>query len=133
MFTGLIQTTGTIERIASTEDGRRLVLRCADPFEELRRGESIAVDGVCLTVVDGSEHGLAFAVVRECLSSALALHEELDATTDPMSLNDPNDRSDRVEVLRCWVVDVLSLGDRKEASVAVQGVLDGLHRARATR
>ena len=51
MFTGLIETKGTVERRTSSVSGRdaRLVVRAEFAAEPLVLGESIAVDGVCLT------------------------------------------------------------------------------------
>ena len=51
MFTGLIEKIGTIRRVSR---GRGLVLEIGfSPWAEpLAKGESVAVDGVCLTVVD---------------------------------------------------------------------------------
>ena len=52
MFTGLVDDVGTIERVASTDAGREFRVRCR--YDDLVDGESIAIDGVCLTV---REHG----------------------------------------------------------------------------
>lgn len=52
MFTGIIDNIGIIERAEDTAAGRELRVRCA--YTDLARGESIALDGVCLTV---REHG----------------------------------------------------------------------------
>jgi riboflavin synthase len=50
MFTGLVEATGRVERLDSRDDGRRL--HVSAPFAaELREGDSVAVNGVCLTVV----------------------------------------------------------------------------------
>lgn len=51
MFTGLITSIGSIERALSQGAGLRLRVRHGLPGEPLTRGESIAVDGCCLTVV----------------------------------------------------------------------------------
>lgn len=48
MFTGLIEQVGEIESVRQTDAGREL--RIAAPFTDLRNGESIAVNGACLTV-----------------------------------------------------------------------------------
>jgi riboflavin synthase len=48
MFTGLVDDVGTIERVASTDAGRELAIRCR--YDDIVEGESIAVNGVCLTV-----------------------------------------------------------------------------------
>ncbi len=48
MFTGLIQDLGTIEDVQRTEDGMRLRIRGA-VTGEVHEGDSVAVNGVCLT------------------------------------------------------------------------------------
>lgn len=48
MFTGLVDDVGTIERVVTTEAGRELRVRCR--YDDLADGESIAVNGACLTV-----------------------------------------------------------------------------------
>ena len=50
MFTGLVETKGTLERRTSAGRDARLVIRGEFEREPLTLGESIAVDGVCLTV-----------------------------------------------------------------------------------
>ena len=51
MFTGIIQATGRLERRAPSGAGARLTLATARPLARLAVGESIAVNGACLTVV----------------------------------------------------------------------------------
>ena len=51
MFTGLIETTGRIERFDDRAGGRRLHVG-ASFANELQPGDSVAVNGVCLTVVE---------------------------------------------------------------------------------
>jgi riboflavin synthase len=48
MFTGLVDDVGTVERVSRTDAGLELRIRCRYP--DLVDGESIAVNGVCLTV-----------------------------------------------------------------------------------
>ena len=56
MFTGLIEKTGEIAQVKPTVSGLRL--RVATPLAaEMQRGDSIAVSGVCLTVVSADRHG----------------------------------------------------------------------------
>jgi riboflavin synthase len=52
MFTGLVQDVGTIEQLRVTPAGRELRVRCR--CDDLVDGESIAINGACLTV---REHG----------------------------------------------------------------------------
>lgn len=48
MFTGLIDDVGCIERVAATAAGRELRVRCR--YDDLVAGESIALNGACLTI-----------------------------------------------------------------------------------
>src|SRR6202453_469257 len=50
MFTGLIETTGTVVSVEQREGSRRIAINA--PGISLRTGDSIAVSGVCLTAVD---------------------------------------------------------------------------------
>src|SRR5271156_414538 len=50
MFTGLIETTGTVLSVEQAEGSRRISISA--PGIALRTGDSIAVSGVCLTAVD---------------------------------------------------------------------------------
>ncbi|MDB4910155.1 MAG: Lumazine-binding domain protein [Gemmatimonadetes bacterium] len=52
MFTGLVEDVGTIEQVRVTPAGRELRVRCR--YDDLTNGESIALNGACLTV---REHG----------------------------------------------------------------------------
>jgi riboflavin synthase len=58
VFTGLVADLGTVAAVDATHDGVRLTLRTA-LAGELREGDSVAVDGVCLTAVaiDGDHFG----------------------------------------------------------------------------
>ena len=48
MFTGLIEQLGEVESVRPTEAGREIRIRA--PFTDLSNGESIAINGACLTV-----------------------------------------------------------------------------------
>lgn len=51
MFTGLVETTGTVDRLSPRGPGVELVVRSSRTMiSELSLGESVAVDGACLTV-----------------------------------------------------------------------------------
>ncbi|MGH8957964.1 MAG: riboflavin synthase [Acidimicrobiia bacterium] len=66
MFTGIIESLGTVRQIGGTDDGRRLVLE-AKLAPELQKGDSIAVNGVCLTVTDQVDSAFGLDVVSETL------------------------------------------------------------------
>jgi riboflavin synthase len=66
MFTGLIESLGTVTRAEEVAAGRRLVVR--DPIGPgLAIGESVAVNGACLTVVEVRGDEFAFEVGPETL------------------------------------------------------------------
>jgi riboflavin synthase len=66
MFTGLIEATGRIERLEPRAHGR--ALRCATETDlGLAPGDSIAVNGVCLTVISADERGFDVEVSPETL------------------------------------------------------------------
>jgi riboflavin synthase len=48
VFTGLIDDVGTLSSVATTDAGRELRVTCR--YDDLKVGESIAVNGACLTV-----------------------------------------------------------------------------------
>ena len=51
MFTGLIETTGTLLAITPTEGATRITIASPTLTERLNTGDSIAVNGVCLTAL----------------------------------------------------------------------------------
>jgi riboflavin synthase len=65
MFTGLVESIGVIERARRDENGLNLVIRA--PFSDITLGESIAVDGACLSVTDVKEGTFRVQVVRTSL------------------------------------------------------------------
>ncbi len=60
MFTGIIQTTGRVERQEANGAGARLTIATPRPLPGLAVGESIAVNGACLTVA--ARRGRTFSV-----------------------------------------------------------------------
>ena len=69
MFTGLIADVGTVERLAPSQGGARLVIRPASlEVGALVLGESVACSGACLTVVERGGGVAAFDAVPETLS-----------------------------------------------------------------
>jgi riboflavin synthase len=67
MFTGIIQHLGVIESLERLEAGARMRLRTDDPVP-FERGESLAVNGVCLTVLPESDGMLVTDISNETLS-----------------------------------------------------------------
>ena len=67
MFTGIIDTIGTVTGVGPLGEGRRLVLS-APWAGSLAVGESVAIDGVCLTAVDTSADCFVVEAVRETVA-----------------------------------------------------------------
>ncbi len=70
MFTGLIEDVGRVVRLEPRGSAARLLVVTALPLEEFSLGDSVAVNGVCLTVVTKDAGQLAFDVSPESLSTA---------------------------------------------------------------
>lgn len=64
MFTGIIETIGTLREAEPLGEGRRLTVT-APWAADLSVGESVAVDGVCLTVVRADADAFTVEAVRE--------------------------------------------------------------------
>lgn len=69
MFTGLVQGLGRIERVDTRGPETRLAVRAEFPLPDVALGESIAVNGVCLTVEQDLSGG-AFLVYASAESMA---------------------------------------------------------------
>lgn len=67
MFTGLIEDLGRVEAIAPRPRGARLTVLTSLPLSEVGLGDSIAVDGACLTVVELGSERFAADVSEETL------------------------------------------------------------------
>jgi riboflavin synthase len=76
MFTGLIRELGTVVSRSGGAGGVRIELAAPQTAQAAAIGDSVAIDGVCLTVVARTEETLAFAAVPETLDrTALATLE----------------------------------------------------------
>jgi riboflavin synthase len=83
MFTGIIEELGIVEAVEPQGDALRLSIRAATVLDDVRLGDSIAVNGCCLTV----------AAVDERVWTADVMQETLDKTSllgarpgDPVNL-----------------------------------------------
>jgi riboflavin synthase len=69
MFTGIVEGTGTVAALAAADDASGARLEVEAPFlaGDLRLGESVAVNGCCLTVAQATAAGFAADLVAETL------------------------------------------------------------------
>ena len=68
MFTGIIEELGEITAVERGDDAARITVRGPLAVEGAKHGDSIAVSGVCLTVVDQSSDSFTADVMAETLA-----------------------------------------------------------------
>lgn len=74
MFTGIIQAIGQIERVTPVGEDARLHIQVGGlDMSDVAQGDSIAVNGVCLTVVEFDHESFDVHVSRETLSCTIGL------------------------------------------------------------
>ncbi len=67
MFTGIIEDKGKVSRIEHRGQEKRLILELPPHLTELQLGDSININGVCLTVVQKNEQGIELDLSLETL------------------------------------------------------------------
>jgi len=84
MFTGIIEATGTIAAITSSQGDSLLQISCKDlDMSDVQLGDSIAVNGVCLTAIKFSDSDFTADVSAETLSRSCFQHCNVG---DPVNL-----------------------------------------------
>src|SRR4051795_3279668 len=92
MFTGLVQDLGDVAAVDATSDGVRLTVRTR-LAPELSEGDSVAVNGVCLTATRIADGAFAADVMHETLRRS-SLAEVREGT--PVNLELPLRPADRL-------------------------------------
>ena len=91
MFTGIVEEVGVVERMTRGTPAAKLVIRAGHVIEGTRVGDSISVDGVCLTVVRIADKSLTFDVQAEsvqrtiCATYRAGTHVNLERALTPVS------------------------------------------------
>lgn len=67
MFTGIVEELGTLVAVEELADAARVRVRGPEVASDARRGDSIAVNGVCLTVVEAAGGEFTADVMAETL------------------------------------------------------------------
>jgi riboflavin synthase len=67
MFTGIVEELGTVRQLIPNATGAHLEIACERVIEDARIGDSIAVNGCCLTVVSLSDDAYTVDTVEETL------------------------------------------------------------------
>ncbi len=68
MFTGLVENVGKVARLERSTDGVRVVIEAGDLAGEVADGDSVAVNGVCLTATSVADDAFAADVMNETLA-----------------------------------------------------------------
>jgi riboflavin synthase len=68
MFSGLVEMRATVARLVEDPPGVRLVVEAPEVAQETKIGDSIAINGCCLTVVEVDEQTFGFDAGAETLS-----------------------------------------------------------------
>jgi riboflavin synthase len=77
MFSGIIADVGTISNVQNREGGLRLSITTEDlGLEDVQLGDSIAVNGVCLTVIKLESKEFTVEVSRETLNCTIGLERQ---------------------------------------------------------
>ena len=80
MFTGIVQAIGTIKSIEILSDeSRRISVKCSNLGSNFSIGESISVNGVCLTVESQDLDVLTFTAVKETILKTNFKELEVDS------------------------------------------------------
>jgi riboflavin synthase len=67
VFTGIIEELGSVAAVEPLTAGRRLTIRSAVPASDISLGESVALNGACMTVVEARDDTFAVDVSAESL------------------------------------------------------------------
>lgn len=65
MFTGIVEETGTIKKLLISGNSGQIQIRAKKVLEGTNIGDSIAVNGICLTVISMSEESFCADVMAE--------------------------------------------------------------------
>jgi riboflavin synthase len=68
LFTGIVEELGTVEALERQSDAVRLTVRAATVLEDTGSGDSISVNGCCLTVAERTEATWTADVMAETLA-----------------------------------------------------------------
>ncbi len=71
MFTGIIEKIGTITSISDNNNAsREFIVSVAEMFDDIKEGDSISVNGVCLTVKKNTKSDIYFDIINETLEKS---------------------------------------------------------------
>ncbi len=94
MFTGIVETTGSVQALDGDRDGLKLTVEAPAMSAGFQPGDSVAVNGVCLTVVDTGDRVFYLEIVPETVSRTTFGNLRVG---DRVNLERPLRLSDRID------------------------------------
>ena len=70
MFTGIVEELGTVSQIQKTKTGKQFIITANMIMDDLKVGDSVNVNGVCLTVTKHDEKSFTLDLVKETLKKS---------------------------------------------------------------
>lgn len=67
MFTGLIEEIGKVESIIKSTKSAKIIIKAQEVLKEIKLGDSISTNGVCLTVTEATSHSFTVDVMAETM------------------------------------------------------------------
>ncbi|MFZ1081184.1 MAG: riboflavin synthase [Candidatus Kryptoniota bacterium] len=72
MFTGIIEEVGAVNQVKGSARGaRKIFIKCRKVLDDLQIGDSLAVNGVCLTIVERNKNQVAVEAVEETVKKTM--------------------------------------------------------------
>jgi riboflavin synthase len=68
MFSGIVEALGSVQAVADSDEGRRLVISAPSFLAELTLGESVSISGCCMTVAAFEKDGFVIEASHETLN-----------------------------------------------------------------
>ncbi|MFQ5952333.1 MAG: riboflavin synthase [Candidatus Omnitrophota bacterium] len=143
MFTGIIREIGSVKRIKRSGTSFCLEVACGDINKDLEAGDSVAVNGVCLSVIGKDSGGVSFDVVKNTfdvtdlkrlkagnavnLEGALRMGDKVSGHMVTGHVDGERVVKNNMNTSKGWMIEVSTLaGDEKylvsKGAVAVDGV-----------
>lgn len=143
MFTGIIESFGTIKRIESSGEGKVLHIGCDLDLSESKIGDSIAVNGACLTAVSLEKHVFKVDMAPETverttfkslttgsrvnIERALKLSDRIDGHLvsghiDGTGIISSMVRKSNAVIIKIDVPSILAADMIEKGSVAIEGI-----------
>ena len=77
MFTGIVEELGTVKKIKKGANSAVFTIRAEKILDDLKTGDSVAVNGICLTVTACLEDGFTADVMHETLNRSALIQLSL--------------------------------------------------------